>query len=64
MEGSETSDINVMVMMTDENNKPLQLFNSTVRPRETIIIPFRALGSATVQLFINNALVREETYVP
>ncbi|MFN4216203.1 MAG: PASTA domain-containing protein [Brevinematales bacterium] len=64
MNEADTSDVSVLVVMVDENSRPIQLFNSTMSQGQLIVIPFKALGTATVQLFINNSLVREETYVP
>lgn len=61
---SEATDFSVLIVMIDENAKPIQLFNSTVKAGQLIIIPFKALGTASVQVFVNNSLVREETYVP
>lgn len=64
MNEADTSDVSVLVVMVDENSRPIQLFNSTAPQGQLIVIPFKALGTATVQVFINNSLVREETYVP
>ncbi|MFN3659937.1 MAG: PASTA domain-containing protein [Brevinematales bacterium] len=64
MNEANTSDVSVLVVMVDENSRPIQLFNSTIPQGQIIVIPFKALGTATVQVFINNSLVREETYVP
>ncbi|QJR21505.1 hypothetical protein BREVNS_0755 [Brevinematales bacterium NS] len=64
MNEADTSDVSILVVMVDENSRPIQLFNSTASQGQLIVIPFKALGTATVQVFINNSLVREETYVP
>jgi beta-lactam-binding protein with PASTA domain len=64
MNEADTSDVSILVVMVDENSMPIQLFNSTASQGQLIVIPFKALGTATVQVFINNSLVREETYVP
>ncbi len=61
---TEANDIPVLVVMVDESGRSLQLFNSTVPKGQLLVIPFKAMGTATVQVFLNNALVREETYVP
>jgi len=64
MNEGEKGELSVLVVMVDENARPLQLFNGNVASGRVIVIPFKALGSATVQVFVNNTLVREETYVP